>query len=189
MQLAVCEFARNVCNMAGATSSEFSSNEDELIISMPEIDQVNLGGTMRLGIRETRFQPGSDWSRLRKFYGGPGSVMERHRHRYEVNPKHIATLEAAGLNFVGKDDKGERMEIVELKDHPWFVGVQFHPEYLSRVLSPSEPYLGFVAAAAGMMDEVADGILSKQLKEKAVLNGEKINGHGAEPSLADGVDI
>jgi CTP synthase len=58
------------------------------------------------------------------------------------------------LSFVGKDDAGVRMEVVEIKDHPWFVGVQFHPEYLSRVLDPSRPYLGFVAASAGMLDEV-----------------------------------
>lgn len=154
MQLAVCEFARHVCGMEGATSSEFSSNEDELIISMPEHHPGDLGGTMRLGLRPTLFQPGSEWSRLRKFYGGADTVLERHRHRYEVNPRHIAALESAGLNFVGKDDKGERMEIVELKDHPWFVGVQFHPEYLSRVLSPSQPYLGFVAASAGCTEQV-----------------------------------
>lgn len=64
-------------------------------------------------------------------------ISERHRHRYEVNPARIDELTAAGLHFVGKDESGQRMEVVELKDHPWFVGVQFHPEYLSRVLAPS----------------------------------------------------
>ena len=81
-------------------------------------------------------------------------ILERHRHRYEVNPEYIERLEAAGLTFVGKDDRGERMEVLELGDHPWFVGVQFHPEYLSRVLEPSRPYLGFVAASAGCLGEV-----------------------------------
>lgn len=65
----------------------------------------------------------------------------------EVNPEYIERLGAARLHFIGKDDKNVRMEVIELKDHPWFVGVQFHPEYLSRVLQPSKPYLGFVSAA------------------------------------------
>lgn len=185
MQLAVCEFARNVCRVSSATSSEFSKSDDELIISMPEIDQVNLGGTMRLGLRETRFQPGSEWSRLRQFYGNQTSIMERHRHRYEVNPNNIEQLQEAGLNFVGKDDLGVRMEIVELKDHPWFVGVQFHPEYLSRVLSPSKPYLGFVAAAAGDFDAVLTDVLSKELESRTALNVGRMN--GMSPLKANGV--
>lgn len=114
---------------------------------MPEGSKTHLGGTMRLGIRPTIWQPGSEWSKLRRLYGESNEILERHRHRYEVNPEYIEKL--SGLNFVGKDDKGERMEIVELKDHPYYVGVQFHPEYLSRVLEPSKPYLGFVAASAG----------------------------------------
>ena len=155
MQLAVCEYARNVCGISDANSAEFvKDTPSPLIISMPEIDQVNLGGTMRLGLRPTEFQPGSDWSKLRSLYGlEQTSILERHRHRFEVNPEYISQLEKGGLNFIGKDDKGVRMEIVEIKDHPWYVGVQFHPEYLSRVLAPSKPYLGFVAAAAGCLDE------------------------------------
>lgn len=109
---------------------------------------------MRLGLRPTLFQDGSEWSKIRKLYGEAGEILERHRHRYEVNPKYVERLTEKGLNFVGKDDRGERMEIVELKDHPWYVGVQFHPEYMSRVLAPSKPYLGFVAAASGVLDEV-----------------------------------
>lgn len=98
-----------------------------------------MGGTMRLGKHPCLFQEGTEWSKLRALYGPETSqIAERHRHRYEVNPAMVETLEAAGLTFVGKDVKGERMEIIELKDHPWFVGVQFHPEYLSRVLSPSK---------------------------------------------------
>lgn len=84
----------------------------------------------------------------------PLVIQERHRHRYEVNPAYIDTLMQHGLTFVGKDDQGERMEIMELRDHPWYVGVQYHPEYLSRVLRPSKPYLGFVAASAGCLEEV-----------------------------------
>ena len=109
---------------------------------------------MRLGKRRTAFQPGTEWSRLRKLYGQKADIWERHRHRYEVNPEMVETLEKQGLMFVGKDETGERMEIIELKDHKWYVGVQFHPEYLSRVLAPSKTFLGFVAAAAGCLEGI-----------------------------------
>lgn len=180
MQLAVVEFARNVCQIRKAASIELdASTSDPVIIFMPEIDPTTMGGTMRLGLRPTHFQPGSEWSKLRALYAekpsittkqssnlpngpvtsiksteSPLIISERHRHRYEVNPAYIERLSAEGLSFVGKDDSGERMEILELKDHPWFVGVQFHPEYLSRVLRPSKPYLGFVAASCGCLDQV-----------------------------------
>ncbi|KAL8667302.1 MAG: hypothetical protein Q9202_000875 [Teloschistes flavicans] len=84
----------------------------------------------------------------------PPIISERHRHRYEVNPKYVDIMASHGLDFIGKDESGERMEIMELRDHPWFIGVQYHPEYLSRVLRPSMPYLGFVAAAAGCLDQI-----------------------------------
>lgn len=181
MQVAVIEYARNVCGLAGATSEEFNAGADEkLIMFMPEVDKTTMGATMRLGLRPTNFQPGSEWSRLRALYN-PGcpttatlegslasSVLERHRHRYEVNPAYIEKLEENGLTFVGKDDQNVRMEIIELKDHPWFVGVQYHPEYLSRVLEPSRPCLGFVAASAGVLDAVSKELRSKQ---SSVLNG------------------
>ncbi|KAI5846480.1 CTP synthase [Morchella snyderi] len=148
MQIAVIEYARNVCGMEGAHSVEISAHTDHpVIIFMPEGSKTHLGGTMRLGIRPTVWQPGSEWSKLRQLYGKSVEILERHRHRYEVNPEYIEKL--SGLNFVGKDDKGERMEIIELKDHPFYVGVQYHPEYLSRVLQPSKPFLGFVAASCG----------------------------------------
>lgn len=153
MQIAVIEYARSVLSIADATSEEFDAQAaDKLVMFMPEIDTKTMGGNMRLGLRPTLFQEDSDWSKLRKLYGGVASINERHRHRYEVNPKYIEKLSAAGLDFIGKDDKGERMEIVELRNHPFFVGVQFHPEYLSRVLRPSPPFLGFVAASAGMLE-------------------------------------
>jgi CTP synthase len=155
MQLAVVEYARSELKLAGANSEELDAKTDHpIVIFMPEIDKKTMGGNMRLGLRPTVFQEGSEWSRLRKLYDNAPEVLERHRHRYEINPKYIEQLSAAGLNFIGKDEKGERMEIVELKDHPWYVGVQFHPEFMSRVLNPSVPYLGFVAACAGLLDEV-----------------------------------
>lgn len=176
MQIAVIEYARNVCGIKGATSEEFNGQaEDKLIMFMPEVDKTTMGASMRLGLRPTLFQEGSEWSRLRALYAGKDEILERHRHRYEVNPDYVERLETGGLTFIGKDDTGVRMEVVEIKDHPWFVGVQFHPEYMSRVLDPSRPYLGFIAASAGMLDEI-----TKQYQHGAA------NGLSAE-GIANGV--
>lgn len=101
----------------------------------------------------------------------PLIINERHRHRYEVNPAYVERLESAGLNFVGRDESGKRMEILELKDHPWFVGVQFHPEYLSRVLNPSKPFLGLIAASAGMLPEITNG---ERRRTSSLLDGVRI---------------
>lgn len=139
-------------NTAKAAAQGEKSNN--LIIFMPEISKETMGGTMRLGRRPTHFQPSHPWSKLRALYGNQEIIHERHRHRYEVNPAWVQTLENAGLAFTGKDDEGVRMEVVEVKENKWFVGVQFHPEYLSRVLVPSRPYLGFVAACAGVLEGV-----------------------------------
>jgi CTP synthase len=172
MQIAVIEYARHICGVEHARSEEIKeATGPKVIVHMPEIDKTTMGANMRLGLRPTLFQPGSEWSKLRQLYGESSEILERHRHRYEVNPEYVDQFEKAGLNFVGKDDKGERMEIVELKDHPWYVGVQFHPEYLSRVLDPSKPYLGFVAAAAKVLDKVT----------------AKVNSNGAD-ALVNGLD-
>lgn len=180
MQIAVIEFARHVCDISKAGSIELDEKcQDPVVIFMPEIDKSNLGGTMRLGLRPTLFQEGSEWSRLRQLYGEKKEIHERHRHRYEINPDYIDRLHKGGLEFIGKDDKGVRMEIVELKDHPWYVGVQFHPEYLSRVLDPSKPYLGFVAAAAGCLEKVTSDIMAT----------EGVNGvNGVNGALTNGVN-
>ncbi|KAK7204339.1 CTP synthase N-terminus-domain-containing protein [Myxozyma melibiosi] len=154
LQIAVIEYARNVLGYKDAFSEELveEPTENPLIVFMPEVSKTHLGGTMRLGLRPTKFQADTEWSKLRKLYGGGEVVHERHRHRYEVNPKYVPELEEKGFTFVGKDELGERMEIFELKDHRWFVGTQYHPEYLSRVLDPSKPYLGFLAASSGILD-------------------------------------
>ncbi|POR31750.1 CTP synthase [Tolypocladium paradoxum] len=174
MQVAVIFFARQLCGYTNATSEEFDATaEHKAVIFMPEISREAMGGTMRLGTRSTHFQPGSEFSKLRALYGGATVVEERHRHRYEVNPDYVEELEQAGLTFVGKDDTGRRMEIFELKDHPWFVGVQFHPEYLSRVLQPATPTLGFVAAAIGCLDRITKEVL----QEKTALVNGVVDGH------------
>lgn len=102
----------------------------------------------------------STWSKARQLYGNADRAWERHRHRYEVNPAEVARLEASGLTFVGKDERGERMQILELRDHPFFMGVQPHPEFCSRPLNPSPPFLGFIAAACG------PSVLEEQLEEQ-----------------------
>ncbi|KAF2156715.1 CTP synthase [Myriangium duriaei CBS 260.36] len=212
MQIAVIEFARHKCGIQPpvATSEEFDpSDNDRIIISMPEHHTGKLGGTMRLGLRPTIWQEDSQWSRLRALYnaapstaakpnatanGAPVSdgalqstlseehILERHRHRYEVNPSYISRLEKEGLTFIGKDETGVRMEIIELKEHPWFVGVQFHPEYLSRVLSPSKPYLGFIAASAGLLSSVTEGLRREKLD--IGFGGADINGNGEAQKAA-----
>lgn len=157
LQVAVIEFVRSMLGHKDSTSMEFDPNVDEAtasVVYMPDVDQINLGGTMRLGIHSTKFVKDSEWSKLRQLYGGAESVLERHRHRYEVNPKLIEDIESKGLKFIGKDESEKRMEIIELKDHKFYVGTQYHPEYCSKVLDPSRPFLGLVAAAAGMLDDV-----------------------------------
>ena len=147
LQIATIEFCRNVLGMTGANSTEFEDNpEHAAVVFMPEISKTHLGGTMRLGSRPTLWQ--SEGSKIRALYGPGDAVDERHRHRYEVNPDLIESIEAAGLKFVGKDESGQRCEIFELEGHPYYVGVQFHPEFKSRPGRPSPPFLGLLQAAA-----------------------------------------
>ena len=148
LQIATIEFCRNVLNLTNANSTEFEDNPAyPAVIFMPEISKTHLGGTMRLGSRPTIWQV--DDCKIKSLYGEGGSVDERHRHRYEVNPDLINDIEDAGLVFVGKDETGQRCEIFELTDHPYYVGVQFHPEFKSRPGRPSPPFLGLLMAASG----------------------------------------
>ena len=150
LQIATIEFCRNVLGMTGANSTEFEDNpEHAAVVFMPEISKTHLGGTMRLGSRPTLWQ--HEGSTIRELYGLGESVDERHRHRYEVNPDLIERIEEAGFVFVGKDGSGQRCEIFELNDHPYYVGVQFHPEFKSRPGRPSPPFLGLLKAASGQL--------------------------------------
>ncbi|KAG0686205.1 CTP synthase ura7 [Kluyveromyces marxianus] len=156
LQIATIEFVRNVLGNKNATSAEFfpeAEEEDQVVVYMPEIDKEHMGGTMRLGLRPTIFEPNTEASKIRKLYGGATQVEERHRHRYEINPKLVKSLEDNGLKFVGRDESGQRCEILELDNHPFFVATQYHPEYMSKVLDPSTPFLGLVAASAGILNE------------------------------------
>ncbi|KAG8816335.1 CTP synthase ura7 [Serendipita sp. 400] len=163
-QMAVIEWARNVSELDGATSTEFNAETPHpVIIYMPEVSKTHMGGTMRLGLRPTVFSSDSEsWSKARRMYGGKEKIWERHRHRYEVNPEYIERLVAAGdLEFVGKDEKGERMQVLELRDHPYFVGFQAHPEFCTRPLNPSPAFLGFVSASASAT--VLEGQMKNQV--------------------------
>jgi CTP synthase len=145
MQCLVIEYARNICGLKGANSSEFDDETPHPVIDlMPEQKKVKgMGGTMRLGNCPCALEPKS---LARKAYGRD-KVEERHRHRYEVNPKYIKSLVENGLTFSGKSPDGKLMEIAEISDHPFFIGVQFHPEFISRPLSPHPIFYNFIKAA------------------------------------------
>ncbi|KAM0452647.1 hypothetical protein ACHAPV_009410 [Trichoderma viride] len=164
LQVAVQEYARNILGYKHATSEEVSGAlaEHRFVIFMPEGSKEQMGGTMRLGTRTTHFKPGTEWSKLRAMYEGAAVVEERHRHRYEVNPEYIDELEQGGLSITSLDDQGVRVETIEIKDHPFFVGLQAHPELTSKVLSPSPPFLGFVAASSGCLDQITEEINHKK---------------------------
>ncbi|KPM11660.1 CTP synthase 1-like protein [Sarcoptes scabiei] len=150
-QCAVIEFCRNVLKMSNADSQENSNSPDSVIIEMPEHNGGNLGGTMRVGSRETKFIH-NDCLIYQLYDPEEDTIHERHRHRYEVNPSIADTLHQKGFRFVAVDTTQKRMEIMELQDHPYFVGVQFHPEYTSRPLKPSPPYLGLLLASSNKLD-------------------------------------
>ncbi|MFW6436247.1 MAG: glutamine hydrolyzing CTP synthase [Halococcoides sp.] len=144
-QMAVVEFARNVLGLDGAHSAEMVEDTAHPVIDLlPEQEGVDdMGATMRLGAHETDIEPGT----LAHALYGATTCTERHRHRYEVNPEYIPDLEAAGLNFSG--ESGRRMEILEIDDHPYFLGTQFHPEFRSRPGRASPPFVGFLEAVQG----------------------------------------
>ena len=141
-QLSVVEFARNVLGLEGAHSAELDEDTPHPVIDLlPEQKEMDdMGGTMRLGAHETDLHEGT---LARELYGA-STCTERHRHRYEVNPEYIPDLEAAGMVFSGTS--GERMEVLELPDHSYFLGTQFHPEFRSRPTRASPPFVGFLDA-------------------------------------------
>ena len=154
MQMAVIEAARNMAGLKDATSSEFEETTGENVVGlMTEWTKGNerlkregegdLGGTMRLGAYPAALSKGS---LVAEIYGST-MIEERHRHRYEVNIDYMDRLEAAGLKFSGLSPDGVLPEIVEIPDHPWYIGVQYHPEYKSRPFKPHPLFAGFIKAA------------------------------------------
>jgi len=146
LQVAIIEFARHLLEMKEANSTEFDEQTlDPVVIFMPEVSKTEMGGTMRLGARKTLIQEGTLASQI---YDWQPEIMERHRHRYEVNPEYVERLERGGLVFSGRANQDIRMEITELPDHPFFVGVQYHPEFKSRPTNPHPVFKGFIRASA-----------------------------------------
>ena len=145
MQIAVIEFARHAAGLPAANSGEFDAAcPDKVIDFMPgQSDEIDKGGTLRLGAWPCVIAPGT---RLRACYGKE-QISERHRHRYEVNNDYRARLEQAGLRFSGQSPDGRLAEAAELTEHPFFVGVQYHPEFKSRPNKPHPLFFGFVKAA------------------------------------------
>ncbi|MBX6741069.1 MAG: CTP synthase [Acetobacteraceae bacterium] len=154
MQMAVIEAARNLVGLKGASSTEFGPCEHPVVGLLTEWVRGNeverraaggdLGGTMRLGAYPAVL---SKDSLVREVYSGAGEIRERHRHRFEVNVNYKDQLEQAGLRFSGMSPDGELPEIVEYPDHPWFIGVQFHPELKSKPFDPHPLFRGFIGAA------------------------------------------
>ncbi len=145
MQIAVIEFARNVCDLKGATSTEFDKTTPHPVISLMEEQKKvkQLGGTMRLGSWVTDLVPGSKAFDLYR----SATITERHRHRFEFNSDYKELMEGKGMLISGTSPKGDLAEIIELPSHPYFVGCQFHPEFLSKPNNPHPLFWGFVRAA------------------------------------------
>lgn len=152
MQCGVIEFARDVCHMDGATSSEFIPEAKYPVIDlMPDQEDVTeKGGTMRLGLYPCKLKEGT---KARELYGNQEIIYERHRHRYEVSNEFRPEMEAAGLVISGTSPDGRLVEIIEMKDHPYFVATQAHPEFKSRPNRPHPLFHGFVEAALKIRDE------------------------------------
>ena len=145
LQCAIIEFARNVCGLTDSHSAEFDRETSDPVISLldSQLQVTDMGGTMRLGAYPCRLTEGS---RAREIYGAD-EVSERHRHRYEVNPAYREQLEEGGMSFSGLSPDGQLVEIVELRDHPFFMATQFHAELRSRPSRPHPLFSAFIAAA------------------------------------------
>jgi CTP synthase len=144
MQCAVIEFARSI-GLDGANSTEFNETTPHPVIDLLATQKTitSLGGTMRLGAYACRLTPGS---KPQLAYGA-GQTTERHRHRYEFNNKYREALEERGMKIAGTTLDHKLVEIMEIPEHPWFVGCQFHPEFKSRPLAPHPLFREFIAAA------------------------------------------
>ena len=156
MQTAIIEFARNVARLPQTNSSEFAPECEHPVVALMDSqrDVENMGGTMRLGAYPCKLKAGS---RVREIYG-QDEVSERHRHRYEVNNSYRELLAEHGLRCTGLSPDGSLVEMVELPDHPWFVGCQFHPELKSRPMRPHPLFASFVGAAAAYKGAHTDSL-------------------------------
>ena len=150
LHMAVIEFARDVLGLERANSTEIDeATPDPVIDLMPDQRDVDMGGTMRLGLYPCKLVPGT---RAAECYQAP-MVEERHRHRWEVNNAYLEAMDEAGMIVSGTSPDGKLAEIMELYDHPWFVGVQFHPEFKSRPTKPHPLFSGFLGAAKKVLHD------------------------------------
>jgi CTP synthase len=165
MQMAVVEFARHVCGMDGANSTEFDSRTPYPVIDLMDAQRsvTDKGGTMRLGAYECALPPGS---LCYKIYGKP-VISERHRHRYEFNSKYREMLEEKGLKAGGLSPDGKLVELVEYAAHPWFIGCQFHPEFKSRPMDPHPLFASYIEACV---------TYSKQNRERGDVHSGVVGG-------------
>ncbi len=176
LQTAIIEYARNVCGLAGAHSTEFVSQPPyKVIYKMRELVGVDqMGGTMRLGKYPCRLTPTTNaWKMYRS-----DEIWERHRHRYEVNPEYVPLLEEKGMVVSGKSPDRIFVEVIELPDHPWFLACQFHPEFKSKPYDPHPIFKSFIAAALEYHktreanDDAADEIAEEAIIEKTMAGDE-----------------
>jgi CTP synthase len=167
MQMACVEFARNVLGMKTAHSTEMSPNTTEPIIAMMEEQKAitQMGGTMRLGSYDCDLRPGS---RVSTIYNST-HIKERHRHRYEFNNAFINDFEEAGMIPAGINPETGLVEIVEVEDHPFFIGTQFHPEYKSTVENPHPLFIAFVKAAKEAQEQRSNAAT-------IILKGSRVEG-------------
>ena len=163
LQIAIIEYARHQASLTNANSTEFVADTENPVVALvtewtqggvkeQRLESSSKGGTMRLGAQPCKLQPGS---LIAKIYGKT-EIAERHRHRYEVNPKYVASLEQAGLVISGRSLEDGLVETIELADHPWFIGVQFHPEFTSNPRDGHPLFTGFVNAAKSFHPSIAD---------------------------------
>lgn len=158
MQMAVIEYSRNVCNLSKANSVEMEPNTPHPVINLMEEQKsvIDMGGTMRLGAWECKLEADSI---VRDVYKND-LILERHRHRYEFNEAYREQLEEAGMLITGTNPDTGLVEIIELPDHPWFVGVQYHPEYKSTVSEPHPLFVAFVRAAVSYVQDRSNATMT-----------------------------
>jgi CTP synthase len=180
LQIATIEYARHIAKLPMATSGEFDPHSSCKVIDIMESQRNvgGMGGSMRLGAYPCALKEGT---KAREIYG-QAQISERHRHRFEVNNSFRQQLEQAGLIFSGTSPDGELVEILELSDHPWFVGVQFHPEFQSTPKNPHPLFSSFVAAAKAQQTRTA-GLGSKVTKTSCSVNTAQ------SPNLIKGAEI
>jgi CTP synthase len=156
LQCAIIEYARNVCGLEESHSAEFLRDTSDPVICLPDPQReiADLGGTMRLGTYPARLRTGT---RIHEIYGVQ-DISERHRHRYEVNNAYRDLLEEHGMRFSGISPDGTLVEVVELPDHPWFIGCQYHPELKSRPMRAHPLFISFIRAAMERRDRAGAGV-------------------------------